>query len=86
MNNHKEAIQPIILLVTARLDYTLNGSGLIIAGWSVPHKLGGEGRDRRRLVLISFSFYWKEGSHILIHNAGLLGEKSVELPVREGIV
>lgn len=47
MNNHKEAIQPIILLVTARLDYTLNGSGLIIAGWSVPHKLEGEGKDLR---------------------------------------
>lgn len=54
MNNHKEAIQPIILLVTARLDYTLNGSGLIIAGWSVPHKLGG----RERCKDSEFSFYF----------------------------
>lgn len=55
MNNHKEAIQPIILLVTASLDYTRNGSGLIIAGWSVPHKLGGRERPKERLVLICFT-------------------------------
>lgn len=60
MNNHKEAIQPIILLVTARLDYTLNGSGLIIAGWSVPHKLGGREGPKERLVLISFSILLEE--------------------------
>lgn len=63
MNNHKEAIQPIILLVTARLDYTLNGSGLIIAGWSVPHKLGGREGPKGRLVLISFSVLLKGEKH-----------------------
>lgn len=57
MNNHKEAIQPIILLVTARLDYTLNGSCLIIVGWSVPHKLG-RGREGRTEVKNSFDFFF----------------------------
>lgn len=86
MNNHKEAIQPIILLVTARLDHTLNGSGLIIAGCSVPHKLGG-GKDLGKDEFwFPFLFYWKEESHIFIHSASLLGGKGVWLPGREGTV
>lgn len=81
MNNHKEAIQPIILLVTARLDYTLNGSGLIIAGWSVPHKLGGRERCKGRLVLSSLSILMEEKTH----SACLLGKKAVWVTVRGDI-